>query len=148
MGMKVILLSDVKGLGKAGDIKEVKDGYARNFLLPRKLAVLATPEAVKEFEAKKAEEEARIKAEIEEINKIKEALESKKLVIKHRLGANGQLIGAVTNKEIAEKLKEAGFDIEKKQIEHTSIKAPGEYTVDIKFHHGIHAKLPVVVEGE
>jgi len=146
--MKVILLSDVKGLGKAGDIKEVKDGYARNFLLPRKLAVLATPEAVKEFEAKKAEEEARIKAEIEEINKIKEALESKKLVIKHRLGANGQLIGAVTNKEIAEKLKEAGFDIEKKQIEHTSIKAPGEYTVDIKFHHGIHAKLPVVVEGE
>jgi large subunit ribosomal protein L9 len=146
--MKVILLSDVKGLGKAGDIKEVKDGYARNFLLPRKLAVLATPEAVKEFEAKKAEEEARIKAEIEEINKIKEALESKKLVIKHRLGANGQLIGAVTNKEIAEKLKEAGFEIEKKQIEHTSIKAPGEYTVDIKFHHGIHAKLPVVVEGE
>ena len=146
--MKVILLSDVKGLGKAGDIKEVKDGYARNFLLPRKLAVLATPEAVKEFEAKKAEEEARIKAEIEEINKIKEALESKKLVIRHRLGANGQLIGAVTNKEIAEKLKEAGFDIEKKQIEHTSIKAPGEYTVDIKFHHGIHAKLPVVVEGE
>jgi len=146
--MKVILLSDVKGLGKAGDIKEVKDGYARNFLLPRKLAVLATPEAIKEFEEKKAQLEAKIKAEIEEINKIKEALESKKLVIKHRLGANGQLIGAVTNKEIAEKLKEAGFNIEKKQIEHTSIKAPGEYEVDIKFSHGIHAKLPVVVEGE
>ena len=146
--MKVILLKDVKGLGKAGDIKEVKDGYARNFLLPRKVAVLATPEAVKEFEAKKAAEEARIKAEIEEINKIKEALESKKLVIKHRLGANGQLIGAVTNKEIAEKLKESGFNIEKKQIEHTSIKAPGEYDVDVKFPHSIHAKLQVIVEGE
>ncbi len=146
--MKVILLSDVKGLGKAGDIKEVKDGYARNFLLPRKLAVLATPEAIKEFEAKKAEEEAKLKAEIEKINEIKEKLENTKVVIKHRLGANGQLIGAVTNKEIAEKLKELGFEIEKKQVEHTSIKAPGEYEVDIKFSHGIHAKLPVVVEGE
>jgi large subunit ribosomal protein L9 len=146
--MKVILLKDVKGLGKAGDIKEVKDGYARNFLLPRKLAVVATEKAIKEFEEKKAQEEARIKAEIEEINKIKDKLESKKLVIKHKLGANGQLIGAVTNKEIAEKLKEAGFEIDKKQIEHVSIKAPGEYEIDIKFPHQIHAKLPLIVEGE
>jgi len=146
--MKVILLSDVKGLGKAGDIKEVKDGYARNFLLPRKLATVATPEAIKEFEQKRAEQEAKLKAEIEKINEIKEKLESTKVVIKHRLGANGQLIGAVTNKEIAEKLKEMGFEIDKKQIEHTSIKAPGEYEIDVKFPHAIHAKLNVVVEGE
>ena len=146
--MKVILLSDVKGLGKAGDIKEVKDGYARNFLLPRKLAVVATSEAIKEFEEKKAQQEAKLKAEIEKINEIKNKIENTKIVIKHRLGANGQLIGAVTNKEIAEKLKEMGFDIEKKQVEHTSIKAPGEYTIDIKFPHAIHAKLTVVVEGE
>jgi len=146
--MKVLLIKDVKGLGKAGEIKEAKDGYARNFLIPKGFAKLATPEVIREWEKEEAERKARLEAELKAINELKEKLENTKLVIKHKLGANGQLIGAVTNKEIGEKLKELGFNIEKKQIEHTSIKAPGEYRVDIKLGHGIHAKVTVEVEGE
>ena len=145
--MKVLLIKDVKGLGKAGEIKEAKDGYARNFLIPRGFAKLATPQVIKEWEKEQAEKQAKLEAELKELNQIKEKLENTKIVIKHKLGANGQLIGSVTNKEIAEKLKEMGFDFDKKQIEHTAIKAPGEYTVDIKLGHGIHGKINLVVEG-
>ena len=146
--MKVLLIKDVKGLGKAGEIKEAKDGYARNYLIPKGFAKLATPEVIKEWEKEQARKEAELKAELEKINEMKEKLESGKIVIKHKLGANGQLIGSVTNKEIAEVLKERGFDIDKKQIEHTAIKAPGIYNIDIKLGHGIHAKIQVEVEGE
>jgi len=146
--MKVLLLKDVKGLGKAGEIKEAKDGYARNYLIPKGFAKLATPEVIKEWEKEQARKEAELKAELEKINSMKEKLESEKIVIKHKLGANGQLIGSVTNKEIAEVLKEKGFDIDKKQIEHTTIKAPGLYNIDIKLGHGIHAKIELEVEGE
>jgi len=146
--MKVLLIKDVKGLGKAGEIKEAKDGYARNYLIPKGFAKLATPEVIKEWEKAQAEKEAKLKAELEEINNIKSKLESEKIVIKHKLGANGQLIGSVTNKEIANVLKEKGFNIDKKDIEHTTIKAPGIYNIDIKLGHGIHAKLNLEVEGE
>ena len=146
--MKVLLLKDVKGLGKAGEIKEAKDGYARNYLIPKGFAKLATPEVIKEWQEEQAKKEAELKAELEKINEIKEKLENEKIVIKHKLGANGQLIGSVTNKEIAEVLKQKGFDIDKKQIEHTAIKAPGLYTIDIKLGHGIHAKVEIEVEGE
>jgi len=146
--MKVLLLKDVKGLGKAGEIKEAKDGYARNFLIPKGLAKLATPEVVEEWKKEQAKKEAELKAELEKINEMKEKLENEKIVIKHKLGANGQLVGSVTNKEIAEFLKSKGFDIDKKQIEHKTIKAPGIYNIDIKLGHGIHAKLNLEVEGE
>ena len=146
--MKVLLLKDVKGLGKAGEIKEAKDGYARNYLIPKGFAKLATPEVVKEWQKEQARKEAELKAELEKINEIKNKLESEKIVIKHKLGANGQLLGSVTNKEIAEVLKQKGFDIDKKQIEHTTIKAPGIYKIDIKLGHGIHAKAEIEVEGE
>ncbi len=146
--MKVLLIKDVKGLGKAGEIKNVKDGYARNYLLPRGFAKVATDEVIKEWEKEEAKRKAALEAELKAINELKEKLENAKIVIKHKLGANGQLLGAVTNKEIAEKLKENGFEIDKKQIEHTSIKAPGEYEIDIKLGHGIHAKVNIIVEGE
>ncbi len=146
--MKVLLIKDVKGFGKAGEIKEAKDGYARNFLIPKGFAKLATPEVIKEWEKEEAERKAKLETELKKINELKEKLENIQLVIKHKLGANGQLLGAVTNKEIAEKLKENGFDIDKKQIEHTSIKAPGEYKILVKLGHGISANLTIEVEGE
>ena len=146
--MKVLLIKDVKGLGKAGDIKEVKDGYARNYLIPRGFAKLATKEVIKEWEKEQALKEAKLKEELAKINEIKEKLENEKIVIKHKLGANGQLIGSVTNKEIAEVLKEKGFDIDKKNIEHKTIKAPGLYNIDVKLGYGIHAKIELEVEGE
>ena len=146
--MKVLLLKDVKGLGKAGDIKEAKDGYARNFLIPKGFAKLATPDAIKQWQEEQAKKEAELKAELAKINEMKEKLENSKIIIKHKLGANGQLIGSVTNKEIAEILKEKGYEIDKKNIEHTTIKAPGIYNIDIKLGHGIHAKIQIEIEGE
>jgi len=146
--MKVLLIKDVKGLGKAGEIKEAKDGYARNFLIPRGFAKLATKEVVEEWKKVQAQKEAELKAEIAKLNDIKEKLENNKIVIKHKLGANGQLLGSVTNKEISEILKSKGFEIDKKQIEHKSIKALGIYNIDIKLGHGIHAKVQIEVEGE
>ncbi len=146
--MKVLLLKDVKGLGKAGEIKEAKDGYARNFLIPKGFAKLATPEVVEEWKKEQAKKEAELKAELAKINEIKEKLENEKIIIKHKLGANGQLLGSVTNKEIAEMLQQKGYDIDKKQIEHKTIKAPGVYNIDIKLGHGIHARIQIEVEGE
>ena len=146
--MEVLLIKDVKGLGKAGEIKKVKDGYARNFLIPKGLAKVATKEVVEEWKKEQIKKEAELKAELAKINEIKEKLENKKIVIKHKLGANGQLLGSVTNKEIAEVLQKNGFNIDKKQIEHKTIKAPGIYNIDVKLGHGIHAKLNLEVEGE
>jgi large subunit ribosomal protein L9 len=146
--MKIILLQDVKGLGKRGEIKEVKDGYARNFLLPRKLAKVATPEAVKELKRQQAKEAAELKAELERLNKLKEQIENTKVVIRHKLGANGQLYGAITNKEIAKALAEKGIEIDKREIQTEPIKSVGEFEIDVKLGHGIHAKLDLVVEGE
>ena len=145
--MKVLLIKDSKA-GKAGEIKEIKDGYARNFLIPRGIAKVATKEVIEEWKKEQAKKEAELEAEIKRLNELKEKLESEKLVIKHKLGANGQLLGAVTNKEIAEALKAKGIEIDKKQIEHTSIKAVGEFNVDVKLGHGIHAKIDIEVEGE
>jgi len=146
--MEVLLIKDVKGLGKAGEIKKVKDGYARNFLIPKGLAKVATKEVVEEWKKEQIKKEAELKAELAKINEIKEKLENEKIVIKHKLGANGQLLGSVTNKEIAEVLQKNGFNIDKKQIEHKTIKAPGIYNIDVKLGHGIHAKLNLEVEGE
>jgi len=146
--MKVLLIKDVKGLGKAGEIKNAKDGYARNFLIPKGLAKIATPEVIKEWEKEQAIKKAKLEEEIKTLTSLKEKLENEKIIIKHKLGANGQLIGSVTNKEIAEVLKEKGYEIDKKNIQHTAIKAPGEYNIDIKLGHSIHATLNLLVEGE
>ena len=146
--MKILLIKDVKGLGKAGEIKNAKDGYARNYLIPKGFAKLATPEVIREWEEEQKRKEEKLKAEIEKLNKLKEKIENTKIVIKHKLGANGQLYGAITNKEVAEKLEEKGIEIDKKHIEMNQIKSVGEYEVDIKLGHGIHAKLQLIVEGE
>ncbi len=147
--MKVLLIKDVKNLGKAGEVKEVKDGYGKNFLIARGFAKLATPDVIEAWEkeqAKKAEEEAK---ELEKLKKIKTQIESMKLVIKHKAGANGALFGAITNKEVASELQKKGIEIDKKHIDiHPAIKQTGEYEVDIKLGHGIHAKLDLVVEAE
>jgi large subunit ribosomal protein L9 len=146
--MKVLLIKDVKGLGKAGEIKNAKDGYARNFLIPKGFAKLATPEVIKEWEEEQKRKEAELQAEIAKLNELKEKIENISLVIKHKLGANGQLYGAITNKEVAEALKEKGIEIDKKHIDMKQIKSVGEYEVDVKLGHGIHAKLKLIVEGE
>ena len=146
--MKVLLIKDVKGLGKAGEIKNVKDGYARNFLLPKGFAKLATDDVIKAWQEEQKKKEEELKKEISKINELKEKIENTTLVIKHKLGANGQLYGAITNKEVANELLKQGIEIDKKHIEMKQIKSVGEYNVDIKLGHGIHANLKLIVEGE
>ncbi len=147
--MKVLLLKDVQGTGKAGEVKEVKDGYGKNFLIGKGLALHATTEVMNKYKAeqkKKAEIEA---AEIAEAKELAQKLESSKFTIKHKVGANGHLIGSVTNKEISQAFDDLGVKIDKKQITLKSkIKTVGIFEVDCKLGHGIHgiAKIDVIAE--
>ena len=134
--MKVILLQDVKGQGKKGELINTSDGYARNFLFPRKLAKPADAGSIKEIEMKKAEE-------------LKSFLSDKQIVFKTTGGADGRLYGAVTTKDISEKIeKDLGMKIDKRNISISdTIKTAGIYPVKIKLFQGITAELKLVVEA-
>ena len=148
--MKVLLIKDVKSLGKAGEIKEVKDGYGHNFLIAKGFAKLATPEVLRQYEAKKRREAQEAAQEFEKLKDYEAKLAKVKLLIKRPLGANGSLFGAVTKEEIANDLNaQEGFDIDKKMIEiDKPIKATGVYDISIKLGHGIHATLNLEIAGE
>ncbi len=148
--MKVLLTKDVKSLGKAGEIKEVADGYGKNFLIGKGLALHATTEVLNKWKAeqkKQAEKEAK---EIADAKELAEKLNATKLTIKHKIGANGHLIGSVTNKEISESLEQQfSIMIDKKHISvEKKFKTVGIYEVDCKLGHGIHAtlKVDIIVE--
>ena len=144
--MKVIFLEDVKGKGKKGELKEVSDGYARNFLLPKKLAKEATADnlnTVRMQEKAKAAQIAREKAEAQENAK---KLESIVVKIPAKAGANGKLFGAVTSKEISEALKQLGMNIEKNKIVLPDpIKTYGAFDVKCKFGYEISGIIHVLV---
>ena len=146
--MKVILLQDVKGKGKKGQMLEVSDGYARNFMLPRKLAIEATPDAIntmKMNDKATAERIAREKAEALEISK---KLRAMTLVVKAKGGGAGRLFGSVTNQEIADALeKNGGIKLDKRKIVIADpIKSVGTYTVTCKLGYEITAPLTVKIE--
>jgi len=148
--MKILLTKDVKSLGKKGEIKEVKDGYGRNFLIGKGFALHATNEVIKKYEAeqkRKAKEEA---SEIERLNEIAKKLSTFSLIIKRKLGANGSLFGAVTKEEISNELKgQHEIEIDKKSIEiKNAIKMTGNFEISIKLGHGIHGVLNVEIVGE
>ena len=144
--MKVVLLADVKGHGKKGELCNVSDGYARNFLFPKKLAIEADNAALNEL---KNREEAAAHHKKEEINAAKEIaskLEGKAVVIKAKAGGSGKLFGAVTSKEIAAEIKNSlGVEIDRKKMSVADIKNYGEYTAEIKLYQGIIAKVNVKV---
>ena len=146
--MKVILLQDVKGKGKKGQMLEVSDGYARNFMLPRKLAIEATADAIntmKMNDKAAAEKTAREKAEALEISK---KLRAMTLVVKAKGGGAGRLFGSVTNQEITDALKgQSGIVLDKRKIVISDpIKAVGTYTVTCKLGYEINAPLTVKIE--
>lgn len=148
--MKVLLTKDVKSLGKAGEIKEVADGYGKNFLIGKGLALHATTEVLNKWKSdqkKQAEKEAK---EIADAKELAEKLNATKLTIKHKIGANGHLIGSVTNKEISESLEQQfSIMIDKKHISvEKKFKSVGIYEVDCKLGHSIHATLKVDIIGE
>jgi large subunit ribosomal protein L9 len=148
--MKVVLQQDVKGHGKKGDIVNVSDGYARNFLIPRKLAIEATPDALNAAKQRKKAEAAAEKRERERLAGIAESLQSKVVRVKAKAGANGKLFGSVTSKEISEELsKQHGIDIDKRKIVMDEpIKQYGNFQLTAKLGYDINATLMVLVTEE
>lgn len=147
--MKVIFLKDVPK-GKRGEIKDVADGYARNFLFPKGLALPATPaamKAVKLLSEEKAEHQAR---QLEEQSKMAQELEGKELHFKAKAGAKGRLHGAITTANIAAELSQlTGFEIEKKKVElEEPLRHPGSYEVAVNLGTGSQAKIKVIIEEE
>ncbi len=145
--MKVIFLQDVKGQGKRGEIKEVSDGYARNFLFPKKLASEADNKAINDMKGKKASEEYRIEVEKQNAKATAEKLETVTVVIKMTAGADSRLYGSVTSKDIAEHLKEqTGIEVDKRRIMLPEpIKSFGTYKADVKLYGEISGKITVTV---
>jgi large subunit ribosomal protein L9 len=145
--MKVILQADVKGTGKKGQVFEVADGYARNFLFPKKLAIEATAGNLQDVTHKKAVEERRKLKEKEDAIELGSKLNALKVEVRTKTGEGGRLFGSVTSKEIADVLKKQhGIEIDKRKLElKESIKALGSYEVNVKLHPNVTAKLQVYV---
>ena len=145
--MKVILMQDVKSIGKKGELKEVSDGYARNFLLPRKLAKEANAQAMNDFKNAEAAKEYKVKVETEKAQENAKALSGKTVKISAKAGQNGKLFGSVTAKELAEEIgRQYGVEVDKRKIVlENDIKAFGTYSFDLKFYNGITATMSVVV---
>lgn len=148
--MKVLLIKDVQGTGKAGEVKDVKDGYGKNFLIGKGLALLATNAVLAKYKADQKRKEAKAAEELALAKDLAEKLNATKLTIKHKIGANGHLIGSVTNKEISEELKKQfTIEVDKKNLSlEKKIKAEGTFIVDCKLGHAIHASLEVIIIGE
>ncbi len=146
--MKVLLIKDVNTLGKAGEIKEVKDGYGQNFLINKGLAKLATPEVVENWKAEQARKEAELKAELERLEKEKQTLESTTIRIEKQAAPVG-IKGSVGNADISTAIKEQlGIELDKKNINlKKALKSTGIHEVDAKLGHGIHATLKVEIVG-
>ena len=143
--MKVILLQDVKKVGKKGEVIEASDGYARNYLFPRKLAEEATANALHVVNAKKENERRKKLAELEAAQKLAAELKGKEVTVKAKAGESGRLFGAITNKEIAAVIKEEfGLDIDKKKIE-ANIKGLGQDEATVKLFTDVKATLKVNV---
>jgi len=147
--MKVILQQDVKGTGKKGQVCEVADGYARNFLFPRKLAIEATQGNLQDIAHKKAAEQKRKDKEKEEALSLASKLNSLVVIVSSKTGEGGRLFGSITNKEIAEALqKQHGLTVDKRRLElKEPIKALGDYTIQAKLHPEVSAKVQVRVVG-
>ena len=148
--MKVILLTDVKGIGKKGDIVNASDGHARNFLLPRKLAVPADKKNLNELSAKKSSEAHKKDLEKKEAERIKVKLEKEVLELKVKAGENGKTFGSITSKEVSEGIeKNFKENVDKKKIAmKEQIKQVGVYTVDLRLFEGVICKLKINVKSE
>ncbi len=144
--MKVVLLKDVKGSGKAGDIIEAKDGFAQNFLIKKGLAKPADAQALNENKAQKQAQEFHRQETLRANKELREKLDGITVTIQVKCGANGKFFGSVTNKEIADKLLEMGFDIDKKKITiSSSVKTTGTYPATVRISAEETAKISVTV---
>ena len=145
--MKVILLEDVKSLGKKGQIVNVNDGYARNFILPKKLGLEANNKNLNDLKLKKANDEKIAQEQLEEAQELGKKIEAGKVMLAIKVGEGGRTFGSVSTKEIAAAVKEQmGYDVDKKKIQlKEAIKTLGTHNVPVKLHTKVTAELKVVV---
>ena len=148
--MQVILLDKVANLGNLGDVVKVKDGYARNFLIPTKRARRATDAAIKEFEARRAELEKAAAEKLAAAQALGDKLAGKTVTISQKAGVDGRLFGSVTNADIADGLKKAGFDVAKAQVRlpNGPLKTVGEHPVSVAAHTDVVVDVTVAVVAE
>lgn len=144
--MKVILLKDIKGTGKRGDVINASDGHARNYLLPRGLAKVATDSSVKELKHQQDSADKRLQEEIAEAQALADKISKIEIKIVSKAGNGGKLFGSITNKDIAELLeKEHGIKVDKKKIAMDTIKVLGSVYAEVKVYKGIIGKMKVMV---
>lgn len=147
--MKVIFLKEVKGKGKTGEVKDVSEGYARNYLFPNKLAVEANKGNLKQLEAKKAGEQKQAEKEYEEAVVLKEKLEKLEVNLQAKAGEGGRLFGSITSKQIVEALKKDKISIDKRKLElNDPIRTLGYTNVPVKLHPKVTATLKVHVKEQ
>lgn len=148
--MQIILLDKVVNLGALGDVVKVKDGYARNFLIPSGRARRATQSAIAEFEARRAELEKAAAAKLAEAQALGEKLASVTVKLSQKAGVDGRLFGSVTNHDVADELNKQGFSVAKAQVRMPNgpLKTVGDYTVSVNLHTDVTVEVPVSVLGE
>ena len=148
--MQIILLEKVVNLGNLGDVVKVKDGYARNFLIPQKKAKRATPAAMAEFEARRAELEKAAAEKLAAAQAVADKLNGTNVTVTRKAGMDGRLFGSVGNADVAEALKAAGFDVDKAAVRMPEgpLKAIGEFPLDIALHTDVLANITVTVAAE
>ena len=147
--MKVILLADVKGTGKKGDVVEVSDGYARNMLLKKNLAKPATAVEVNSLQIKKNAEDFHKREEVKRLTELSREINGKEVLCLVKAGESGKIFGSVTNEDVSLALKNAGYEVDKKKIAVSSpIKKLGLYEVEIKLIAGVPCKITLKVDAE
>ncbi|WP_306604166.1 50S ribosomal protein L9 [Azonexus sp.] len=148
--MQIILLEKVVNLGNLGDVVKVKDGYARNFLIPQRMAKRATPAAMAEFEVRRAELEKAAAEKLAAAQELAEKMNGTAVSVARKAGMDGRLFGSVGNADVAEALKAAGFSIDKSAIRMPDgpLKAIGEFPLDVALHTDVLANITVAVSAE
>ena len=148
--MKVVLLEDLPGRGKAGEIKEVSNGYARNYLLPRGLALLATPAVIKQVESRLEQDKLEESIDRDKLVELAQQIEGKEICFQARMGAGERLFGSITAADVAEKLSQAiGSVIDKKKIDiEKSLRKTGSHQVAVKLASDLNPQITVVIEEE
>lgn len=147
--MKVIFLQDVEGVGKRYEVKEVKNGYARNFLIPQGLVKIATDEALEWLKIEKEAGDKKAEQALKTIQEVASTLDGQEVIISVKVGEDGQLFESVNVQKIFDQLKKMGFNLKKKQIDLVEpIKELGEFPVKIKLDHNLESEITIVVSEE